>query len=98
MSDPVEKTPAQKKNKVRGSVLRLLDADFKILGKWITGSIFLLLNFLEKMFLSCCRFLGCNPGIFFLLLTFAFGVWGIPQRAHNFQVGYSELYLSFLGG
>jgi hypothetical protein len=33
-----------------------------------------------------------------LLLTFAFGVWGIPQRAHNFQVGYNELYLSFLGG
>ena len=79
MSDPVEKTPAQKKNKVRGSVLRLLDADFKILEKWIIGSIFLIL---EKMFLSCCRFLGCIPGIFFLPLTFAFrGLGDTPTSA-----------------
>ena len=43
MSDPVEKTPAQKKTKVRGSVLRLLDADFKILEKypWVAANIFL---------------------------------------------------------
>jgi hypothetical protein len=81
MSDPVEKTPAQKKNKVRGSVLRLLDADFKILEKWITGSIFLIL---EKMFLSCCRFLGCIPGIFFLPLTFAFG--GLGDTPTNAQL------------
>ena len=64
MSNPVEKNLNMKKNKVRGSVLRLLDADFKILEKWITGSIFLIL---EKMFLSCCRFLGYNPGTFFCL-------------------------------
>ena len=35
MSNPVEKNLKMKKNKVRGSVLRLLDADFKILEKWI---------------------------------------------------------------
>ena len=84
MSNAVEKTPAQKKIKVRRSVLRLLDSAFKILEKWITGSIFLLLNFLEKMFLSCCRFLGCIPGIFFLPLTFDF--WGLGDTPTNAQL------------
>ena len=45
MSNAVEKTPAQKKIKVRRSVLRLLDSAFKILEKWITGSIFLIFQF-----------------------------------------------------
>ena len=53
MSNAVEKTPAQKKIKVRRSVLRLLDSAFKILEKWITGSIFLLLNFLGLASFFC---------------------------------------------
>ena len=81
MSNPVEKTPAQKKIKLGGLFLDFFDADFKILEKWITGSIFLIL---EKMFLSCCRFLGCIPGIFFLPLTFDF--WGLGDTPTNAQL------------
>jgi hypothetical protein len=91
MSNAVEKTPAQKKIKVRRSVLRLLDSAFKILEKWITGSIFLLLNFLEKMFLSCCRFLGCNPGIFFAFDFFFWGLGDTPTNEPSFA-RYNELY------
>lgn len=36
--------------------------------------------------------------IFFAFDLRFLGAWGTPQRTHNFQVGYSELYLSFLGG